>query len=154
MMDLILWRHAEAEDAPDGGEDLERPLTHRGEKQAARMAQWLDRQLPEGLRVLASPARRAEQTAHALGRKFKLRAELLPGGSADDLLELAQWPRARGAVLVVGHQPMLGQTIARLLGLQASDCAVRKGAVWWLRHRERQEGGETLLLTVQSPEFL
>ena len=154
MMDLILWRHAEAEDAPDGGEDLERPLTHRGEKQAARMAQWLDRQLPEGLRVLASPARRAEQTARALGRKFKPRAELLPGGSADDLLELAQWPRARGAVLVVGHQPMLGQTIARLLGLQAPDCAVRKGAVWWLRHRERQEGGETLLLTVQSPEFL
>ncbi|WP_406624955.1 SixA phosphatase family protein [Acidovorax sp. SDU_ACID1] len=154
MMDLILWRHAEAENAPDGGEDLERPLTHRGEKQAARMAVWLDRQLPDGLRVLASPARRTEQTARALGRKVKLRAELLPGGSPDELLELVQWPRARGAVLVVGHQPLLGQTAARLLGLQAPLCAIRKGAVWWLRHRQRQETEETLLMAVQSPDFL
>lgn len=153
-MDLILWRHAEAEEAADGGDDLERALTSRGEKQAARMAGWLDRQLPEGLRVLASPARRTEQTARALGRKYKLRAELLPGGSPAELLELVQWPRSRGAVLVVGHQPMLGQVVAHLLALQASDCAIRKGAVWWLRHRQRLETEETVLMAVQSPEFL
>lgn len=153
-MDLILWRHAEAEDAPDGGDDLTRALTSRGEKQAARMAAWLDRQLPEGLRVLASPARRTEQTANALGRKFKMRAELLPGGSVEDLLELVQWPRAKGAVLIVGHQPVLGQTIAQLLELQAAECAVRKGAVWWLRQRHRLDQSQTVLLTVQSPEFL
>jgi len=153
-MDLILWRHAEAVEATEGGDDLERALTGRGEKQAARMAAWLDRQLPEGLRVLASPAKRTEQTARALGRKFKLRAELLPGGAPADLLELVQWPRQRGAVLVVGHQPVLGQTVAQLLGLQAGDCAIRKGAVWWLRHRQRPEGGETVLMAVQSPEFL
>ncbi|MEO7547467.1 MAG: histidine phosphatase family protein, partial [Ramlibacter sp.] len=40
-MDLILWRHAEAEDAPEGGDDLDRALTSRGEKQAARVAAWL-----------------------------------------------------------------------------------------------------------------
>lgn len=153
-MDLILWRHAEAEEAADGAEDLERALTARGEKQAARMAAWLDRQLPDGLRVLASPARRTEQTAQVLGRKYKLRAELLPGGTPADLLELAQWPKARGAVLVVGHQPMLGQTVAQLMGLQAPDCAIRKGAVWWLRQRLRQDVSETVLLAVQSPEFL
>ena len=43
--DLILWRHAEAEDLADndetGGNDLSRRLTHKGEKQAARMAAWL-----------------------------------------------------------------------------------------------------------------
>ena len=69
-MDLILWRHAEAEDWPEGdpqgGSDLERSLTSRGEKQAARMANWLDRQLPEGARIFVSPARRCEQTALAL----------------------------------------------------------------------------------------
>jgi phosphohistidine phosphatase len=154
MMDLILWRHAEAEEAADGMEDVARALTPRGEKQAERMGAWLDRQLPQGLRVLASPARRTEQTAQALGRKFKLRAELLPGASAQDVLELARWPEARGAVLIVGHQPTLGQTIAELMGMRAGECAVRKGAVWWLRYRERQERGETVLLTVQSPEFL
>ncbi|MCW5255955.1 histidine phosphatase family protein [Verminephrobacter aporrectodeae subsp. tuberculatae] len=150
MMDLILWRHAEAQEAEDGHDDLTRPLTARGEKQAARMAAWLDRQLPEGLRVLASPARRTEQTASALGRKFKLRAELLPGGRPEDLLALAQWPHAKGAVLIVGHQPVLGQTIARLLGLRATECPVRKACVWWLRQRQEQ----TVLMAVQSPEFL
>ncbi|MBU0829997.1 MAG: histidine phosphatase family protein [Gammaproteobacteria bacterium] len=154
MMDLILWRHAEAEEPGEGCDDLARTLTARGEKQAARMAAWLDRQLPEGLRVLASPARRTEQTASALGRKFKMRAELLPGAMPQDVLDLAQWPRARGAVLIVGHQPVLGQTIAQLLGLQAPECAVRKGSVWWLRQRQRLEESQTVLITVQSPEFL
>lgn len=153
-MDLILWRHAEAEDPSDGVDDLARGLTQRGEKQAARMAAWLDRQLPEGLRVLASPARRTEQTASALGRKFKMRAELLPGGTPQDLLELAQWPRAKGTVLVVGHQPMLGQTIAQLMGLEAPECVVRKGAVWWLRQRQRLDQSQTVLIAVQSPELL
>lgn len=153
-MDLILWRHAEAQEGSEDLDDLQRPLTVRGEKQAARMAAWLDRQLPEGLRVLCSPARRAEQTAQALGRKYKLRAELLPQGSAQDLLELVQWPHARGAVLVVGHQPVLGQTLARLLGMESGQCAVRKGAVWWLRQRQRLEHSETILLAVQSPDFL
>jgi len=153
-MDLILWRHAEAEEGAEDMDDLQRPLTARGEKQAARMAAWLDRQLPEGLRVLSSPARRAEQTALALGRKFKLRAELLPDGSPQELLDLAQWPRARGAVLVVGHQPVLGQTVARLLDIRSGECAVRKGAVWWLRQRQRMEHSETILLAVQSPDFL
>lgn len=153
-MDLILWRHAEAQEGGEGLDDLQRALTPRGEKQAARMASWLDRQLPEGLRVLCSPARRTEQTAQALGRKFKLRAELLPDGSAQDLLELVQWPHARGTVLVVGHQPMLGQVVARLTGMEAGECTVRKGAVWWLRQRQRAEHSETIVLAVQSPDFL
>ncbi|BEU97308.1 histidine phosphatase family protein [Acidovorax sp. DW039] len=152
-MDLILWRHAEAEEAGDGVDDLARALTPRGEKQAARMAAWLDRQLPEGLRVLASPARRTEQTAAVLGRKFKLRAELLPGGTAQDLLELVHWPHGRGSFLVVGHQPMLGQVIAQLIGLQAQDCAVRKGAVWWLRQRQRMDQSQTVVMAVQSPDY-
>ena len=154
MMDLILWRHAEAQDEADDREDLQRTLTSRGEKQAARMAAWLDRQLPDGVRVLCSPARRTEQTAIALGRKYKLRAELLPGGSPAELLELVQWPRAQGAVLVIGHQPMLGQTIAHLVGLKETECAVRKGAVWWLRQRQRLEETQTVIVTVQSPEVL
>ena len=154
MMDLILWRHAEALDESEGMEDLQRPLTSRGEKQAARMAAWLDRQLPDGARVICSPARRTEQTALALGRKYKLRAELLPGCTPAELLELAQWPQGKGTVLVVGHQPVLGQTIAELVGFTAADCSVRKGAVWWLRQRQRLEELQTVIVTVQSPEVL
>jgi phosphohistidine phosphatase len=134
--------------------DLERALTPRGEKQAARMAQWLDRQLPGSTRILVSPARRCEQTAHALGRKFKICSELAPGATAAQLLELAQWPTGKSPVLVIGHQPTLGQAIAQLVGLQASDCALKKGALWWLRSRERDGQGQTLVLSVQSPELL
>lgn len=155
-MDLILWRHAEAqEDAPDGN-DLDRALTPRGEKQAARMAAWLDRQLPEGARILCSPARRTEQTVLALGRKYKLRAELGPDGTPAQLLELVQWPDSRLTFLVVGHQPILGRTIAQLLGLPEGECAVKKGALWWLRHRGARPASpaRTVVLTVQAPEVL
>lgn len=157
-MDLIFWRHAEAEELPqtviDAQGDLARKLTPRGEKQAARMADWLDRQLPGSTRILCSPARRCEQTALALGRKFKIRHELAPGTTPAELLELVQWPLSKTPMLVIGHQPTLGQTIAVLLGLQESDCAVKKGAVWWLRTRERDGEIQTVVMSVQSPEML
>lgn len=157
-MDLILWRHAEAEDGLPGEElsvrDLDRSLTQRGEKQALRMAAWLDRQLPEGTRILVSPARRCEQTALALGRKYKIRSELAPDATPAQLLELVQWPAHKYPVLVIGHQPILGQTIALLLALKESECAVKKGALWWLRNRDRDGHSQTVVVTVQSPEVL
>ncbi len=153
-MDLILWRHAEAEDWAVGCNDLERSLTPRGEKQAARMANWLDRQLPEGARIVASPARRTEQTVIALGRKYKLRPEIAPDGTAQQLLELVQWPDSRAAVLVVGHQPVLGQVVSRLVKMTVPDFPLKKGMVWWLRSRERDGETLTTVVTVQSPEFL
>jgi phosphohistidine phosphatase len=153
-MNLILWRHAEAVETGEGGEDMARALTPRGEKQAARMAAWLDRQLPDATRILVSPSRRTGQTAMALGRKYKICAELSPGCSAAQLLELVQWPQAKNTVLVIGHQPTLGQTIAQLMDLTESECAVKKGAVWWLRSRERGPSFQTVVVTVQSPELL
>jgi phosphohistidine phosphatase len=153
-MDLVLWRHAEAHEAQPGQDDLSRALTPRGEKQAARMAGWLDRQLPDGARILVSPARRTEQTAQALGRKYKLREELSPNATVDQLLQLVQWPEGKGVVLLVGHQPVLGQTIARLLAIHGSECSVKKGAVWWLRHRQRDGASQTTLVSVQSPDAL
>ena len=160
-MDLILWRHAEAQDHPHGerGEqgdalDLERRLTPRGEKQAARMAAWLDRQLPEAAKVCTSPAERARQTAAALGRKARVRDELAPGASVAALLGVAGWPDAKVPVVLIGHQPSLGQLIAHLLGLPEQDCPMRKGAVWWLRQRERNGRLQTVIVSVQTPELV
>jgi len=153
-MDLVLWRHAEAQDWMPGCDDMSRCLTARGEKQAVRMAAWLDRQLPANTRIFVSPARRCEQTASALGRKYKFRQELSPEGQMAQLLELVQWPDAKGTVLVVGHQPTLGQTIARLIELKSPECTVKKGSVWWLRHRQRETLSQSVLVTVQSPELL
>jgi phosphohistidine phosphatase len=74
--------------------------------------------------------------------------------SVDELLELVHWPHASGCVLVVGHQPTLGQTISRLLGMNDQDCSVKKGAVWWLRLRERQPPERTTLVAVLSPDLV
>lgn len=153
-MDLILWRHAEAHDAQAGEDDLQRRLTPRGEKQAQRMARWLDKQLPESASLYCSPAERTRQTAQALGRRWRVSSELLPGAAPAQLLALAQWPTGRGPVVLLGHQPVLGETIALLMGIQAGVCSVKKGAVWWLRHRERDGEGQITLYTVQPPDLL
>jgi phosphohistidine phosphatase len=153
-MDLILWRHAEAHEAAPGEDDMSRSLTPRGERHAIRMAQWLERQLPEGTRILCSPAKRTEQTVMALGRKYKLSSAITPQGTADMLLTAAQWPTSKNTVLVIGHQPILGEAISIVLGFQKPECSVKKGSVWWLRSRLRHEGDQSILVTVQSPDML
>lgn len=153
-MDLILWRHAEAHDAEPGDEDMQRALTPRGRKQAERMAAWLESQLPQGTRILSSPAVRAEQTVRALARKYKVRDALSPGASVQDVLETSGWPDAKYPVLLVGHQPAMGGVIAHLLRMPDEACAIRKGAVWWLRRRSREGLDQTVLLAVTSPEKL
>ncbi len=153
-MDIVLWRHAEAVDWQEGCDDLDRALTARGYKQAIRMAEWLDRQLPESTRIFTSPARRCEDTVCRLDRKYKIHKDLLPESNVDDILSSIEWPLAKSTVLLVGHQPMIGKIIAQSLGLKDSSFAVRKGSVWWLRSRERDGQRQTVLVTVQSVDML
>ncbi|MFP5399064.1 MAG: SixA phosphatase family protein [Gammaproteobacteria bacterium] len=151
-MDLILWRHAEAVESPGDGDDLDRALSAKGERQARRMAEWLDRHLPAGTKVLASPARRCQQTAQALTGKFKTVPALAPDGTVDALLAAVRWPDARDPVLVVGHQPTLGLTAAYLMAGVTMPWSVRKAGVWWLRSRQRGAEREVVLVTVRGPE--
>ena len=153
-MDLILWRHAEAFEMREVDDDLQRALTTKGERQAQRMAAWLNRQLPAGAKVLVSPARRAQQTAAALERKFKTSPALAPDATVDALLQAVRWPDAREPVLVVGHQPTLGLAAAYLLTGQALPWTVRKGAVWWLRAREREGELQVVLHAMVAPEIV
>ena len=153
-MDLILWRHAEALVLHDRQVDLERALTPKGERQAKRMADWLNRQLPASTRVLVSPARRAQQTAAALDRKFKTVPALAPDADVPALLHAVRWPEAREPVLVVGHQPTLGLAAAYLVSGQPQAWPVRKGGVWWLRAREREGVLQVVLHAVVGPEHL
>ena len=157
-MDLILWRHAEAEDAAGGAiddaSDLARKLTSRGERQAERMAEWLNRRLTHSTRILVSPALRCQQTAKALGRKGRTVATIGPGASPGDVLAAAGWPDASTPVLVVGHQPTLGLVASTLLTGSAQPWTVKKAAVWWLRHRPRVDDGEVVLQAVQAADCL
>lgn len=152
-MDLLLWRHAEA---VDGFPDSERKLTLRGEEQARRMAAWLRTHAPKNMRILASPARRCQQTAQALGLPFETDVRLSTDNNVADLLAAADWPDGDGqhdAVLVVAHQPTLGHTAALLLSGSKADWSVRKGAVWWFTSRTKQGETQAVLRLVTAPEF-
>jgi phosphohistidine phosphatase len=155
-MDLILWRHAEAAPAREGQADEDRPLTSKGERQAQRMADWLNRRIAQSTKVIASPALRCQQTVAPLGRSAKRVAALAPGGTVEGLLAAAKWPDASEPVLVVGHQPTLGEVLSHLLGGREPSWAIKKGAVWWLRWREREGEDEPQLtvVAVQSPDLL
>jgi phosphohistidine phosphatase len=150
-MDLILWRHAEAE---NGVPDLERRLTPRGQKHAARVAEWLLRRLPGTFVVLASPARRAQETASALGVPFRTLPGLAPGASARVILAAAEWPDRNAAVVVVGHQPELGRVAIHLVAGAAGDATVKKGGLWWLSNRGRDDSARVLVRAVIAPDLL
>lgn len=149
-MDLVLWRHAEAEDAGRGG-DLARALTGRGRAQAQRMAEWLASHLPAKARVIASPALRCQQTASALGRSVSTVATIGPGAAPEALLGAAGWPGGSETVVLVGHQPTIGQAAALAMGVAGAAWQVKKGAVWWLKSGK---GGTVRLHAVQSPDDL
>lgn len=153
-MDLILWRHAEAEVIAPGQDDLQRALTTKGERQARRMAAWLNQRLAASTRVLVSPALRCRQTVEALGREARVLPTLAPDAHYAALIEAARWPRASEPVLICGHQPTLGQLAAHLIAGVEQDWAVKKGAVWWLRWRQRDGEPEVTLHAVQGPDAL
>lgn len=152
-MDLILWRHAEAHLLRDGQDDLERALTSKGERQAQRMADWLNQRLAQSTRVLASPALRCQQTVRALDRAFKTLPALAPGADVTAILQAARWPAGPEPVLIVGHQPTLGAVLAQLLAGQEASWPVKKGAAWWLRQRERDGQTQVLVQATMSPDF-
>jgi phosphohistidine phosphatase len=149
-MDLILWRHAEAE---DGVPDLERRLTAKGRKQAERVAQWLLQRMPARFILLSSPATRAQQTAEALGVPIKTDRTLAPGAAPAAIVEATGWPDYKGAVVGVGHQPDLGRMLADLLGASGS-FSVKKGALWWVSNRVRDEKDQVVVRAAMSPDLL
>lgn len=150
-MELILWRHAEAEESLP---DRARKLTQRGHKHAARMAEWLQQRLPAKFTVLASPAERTRQTALALGVPFKTVDALAPGASVAHLLKAAEWPDRKGAVIVVGHQPDLGRVAAFLVSGTEADWAIKKGGLWWLTNRVKNDDAQVIVRAVVAPDLL
>jgi phosphohistidine phosphatase len=147
-MDLVLWRHAEAE---DGKDDAARRLTRKGFKQAERMAEWLDARLPKNARKLVSPAVRAQQTAEALSRDSETSGEVYTGADAANVLKAAGWPGGKGTVVVVGHQPTLGAAAALALTGKAAHWRIKKGGVWWL---STDGSGPAAVIAVITPDLL
>jgi phosphohistidine phosphatase len=150
-MELIIWRHAEAE---VGSPDMTRRLTERGRRQATRMAKWLNQRLPEDVLILVSPSQRTLETAEALARPFQVHPDLAPDANADAVLHTIGWPDAPHPVLIVGHQPYAGHIIMKLLSGKNGEFSLKKGAIAWMQQRPREEAAQTLLRAVLSPDLL
>ena len=150
-MDLLLWRHAEAE---DGEDDMRRRLTERGHKQARVMAKWIGEHRPKDLRIIVSPAVRTQQTAEALKLPFETLRKIGPEACVSELIAASGWPAAAGSVLIIGHQPSLGRLASLLLAGHESEWTVKKGALWWLSNRVRREETQTVLRAVIPAEIL
>jgi len=146
-MELILWRHADAE---EGIPDDARRLTAKGRKQAEKMAVWLAEQLPSGYRVMTSPAQRARETAAALTEHAVVTKAASTLATPEGVLEAAGWPDGAGTVVVVGHQPTLGAAAALALTGNAAAWDMSKGAIWWLARR----GGGVQVHAVLVPGML
>jgi len=150
-MELILWRHADAE---PGVDDLERKLTAKGRRQAARVAKWLHTQLPARFTVYSSPAKRALQTAEALEVPVKTVELLAPDTSAADILKAVDWPNRTGEIVIaVGHQPTLGRAVSRILG-HNGDLSIQKGALWWFEARDKAGLSAVRVRAVIAPNFV
>ena len=166
---IILWRHAQAEDLFDGDDmvqsDMQRALTQKGQRQAADMATWLKPQLPKATLLLCSPALRAFQTAEALqdvnkSCKINISQALKPGASLNMVLASIAQINSCDSLVLVGHQPWLGQLAAHLLELSMEDnikdLSIKKGAIWWLRLDENKDehSARYIIHTVQIPSLL
>jgi phosphohistidine phosphatase len=149
-MQIILWRHAEAEDFAET--DLKRRLTEKGQRHAMQMANWVKQQIKDEFRdwrLIASPAVRAQQTAAAMEMKIETFDSIAPDAQPDAVISAANWPGSAFNVIVVGHQPTLGMVAARLLNGTDGYVSIKKGATWWFETRERN-GDERCVLKAMT----
>ncbi|SDF73924.1 phosphohistidine phosphatase, SixA [Onishia taeanensis] len=118
---LWIMRHGQA---GPGRPDAERSLTDEGRREASDMAEWLAQRLAdEGLptpRVLASPYRRAQQTATLMAERLGVAIETLPIITPDDPIgPILDWlietqEASPGPLLLVSHMPLVGVLTAQL----------------------------------------
>ncbi|HEX8789141.1 MAG TPA: histidine phosphatase family protein [Telluria sp.] len=150
-MDLILWRHADAE---DGEPDMARKLSSKGQRQAKRMARWLHNHLPRDVRILCSPAERARQTADTLHLKYHVVDELAPACGVDQLLKASAWPQGDEVVVLVGHNPAISQLASKILSSKAFPMYMRKGSILWFTSRTREDEPDVVLKAAMVPSML
>jgi phosphohistidine phosphatase len=133
-MEIYILRHGIAEDRADGG-DADRALTAAGRRKLRRV---LARAAKAGVSpslILASPLKRAVQTAEVAAESLGCRKKilqtdtLLPEAAPDAFWEEIRAHRHEKALLASGHEPMLSAAVAWLLGAPAVKVEMKKGAL-------------------------
>jgi phosphohistidine phosphatase len=153
--ELIVWRHAHALDAEIGQDDMERELSDKGRQQAKKMAHWLEQKLAPDCLIFVSPSVRTLATIAPLQRPYTVTSELAPDSSVDRILKLIDWPNYSGQIMIVGHQPSLGDLVSQLMFNSVSKYAIRKACLNWIAQKnDAQDQIKTYIKAVMSPELL
>jgi len=148
MLTLYILRHAEAE--PEARTDAERALTSKGRDQAKAVGRFCFEQGIFPAVILTSPLVRAQQTAKLvwkeLGEKPKLdTAEFLSAGMKPEtaFTNFRKFSDPE-TLMLVGHEPDLGEFIAASIGGSSESIRLRKAGLAKLALPEAKAGVGTL----------
>jgi phosphohistidine phosphatase len=152
-----LVRHGKAEDYGPNGSDADRRLTADGRHELEKVAKRL-RKLDDKIEiVLTSPLRRAVETAEILAKELgvevKIVEELEPPVSPNRLLAMIK-NRSEHRSALVGHEPGLGQSLARWLEANINSTPLKKAAIARVDIPEDGEGGANELAWLAPPDLL
>ena len=136
--ELLLFRHGIAAERAKPSDDLRADLKADGERALTAVGQSRSRAVAVQLlrlglgvdRLLSSPLVRARQTAEiavaaGLASRLELDGALAPGGDPLPLVLASRCPR----LMLVGHEPDLGQLACRLLGAPAGAIQLKKAGL-------------------------
>jgi len=160
---IVLWRHADALPLnAEMTEDSDRPLSRKGHLQAKKVANWLATHLPKHTLIVSSTAVRAKQTAQALSHNIIISHRIAPGASLEVVLktldDLSMQHQDQSDLLIVGHQPWLGELATYLLDANQSQpisaLNIKKGAVWWFKISTITTDPTYNLYCLQTPRLL
>jgi phosphohistidine phosphatase len=134
-MEVYIFRHGIAADAVAGQSDADRALTDTGRKKAAEVIRTARRAGVDPSLIVSSPYLRAIETARIAAEGLGYRGEVLrtetlvPHGTPEDVWsELRDYDNER-AVLLAGHEPLLGRLVAWLLAAPALRVDMKKAAM-------------------------
>lgn len=133
-MEIYILRHGIAEEAKAGVPDAQRALTDAGRE---KLHAVLERAHAGGVKpslIVTSPYKRALQTAHMAGHvlgchKIVQSEVLVPGSTPKAVWDAICERHREGALLLAGHEPLLGMTVGFLLGFPALHVDLKKAAL-------------------------
>ena len=149
-MQLHILRHADAD--TKAATDSARTLSGKGEEQAREVAQFCRAQGIQPDVIFASPLIRAQQTAKPVAKELNVEVTTAPwlacGAKPEVILAELAGLKNVSAVMLVGHEPDLGNLIAHLLGAESGSIHVRKASLTTVEVLLPRKGGGRLEFSI------
>ena len=131
MLTLLLFRHAKAEPAVHGMDDIDRPLAPRGRSDAPRIGAFIATQSLTPDLILCSTARRTRETLELAAPAFgaviatRLEAAIYEATTARLLAVIRRTPAGVHRLMLVGHNPGFEDLAIDLVRTAEKDAAGR-----------------------------